>query len=47
MKLAIFDPSELAKQYIDNLYNRKTKHSALNYLTTKEFNNQINYKNVT
>ena len=35
MKLEIFDPSdnEQAKQYIDIWYNRKRRHSALNYVT--------------
>ncbi|MFT5250681.1 MAG: putative transposase, partial [bacterium] len=27
--------------------NRKRRHSALNYATIEEFNNPINYKNVT
>ncbi|WP_016989901.1 hypothetical protein [Flavobacterium sp. ACAM 123] len=31
---------------IENWYNRKSRHSALNYATIEEFNNQINYKNV-
>jgi putative transposase len=38
MKLEIFE-------YIKIWYNRK-RHSALNYATIEEFNNQINYKNV-
>ena len=47
MKLEIFDPSdnEQAKQYIEIWYNRKRRHSALNYATIEEFNNQkIIYK---
>ncbi|MFV5686511.1 transposase [Flavobacterium sp. GB2R13] len=39
MKLEIFE-------YIEVWYNRKSRHSALNYATIEEFNNQINYKNV-
>ena len=39
MKLEIFE-------YIEVWYNRKRRHSALNYATIEEFNNQINYKNV-
>lgn len=39
MKLEIFDSIEI-------WYNRKRKHSTLNYATIEEFNNQINYKNV-
>jgi transposase InsO family protein len=39
IKLGIFG-------YIEIWYNRKRKHSALNYATIEEFNNQINYKNV-
>ena len=40
MKLQIFE-------YIEIWYNQKRKHSALNYMTIKEFNNQSNnYKNV-
>lgn len=40
MKLQIFD-------YIEIWYNQKRRHSALNYMTIKEFNNQSNnYKNV-
>lgn len=39
MKLEIFE-------YIEIWYNRKRRHSALNYATIEEFNNQINYKNV-
>jgi putative transposase len=46
MKLEIFNPSEQTKQYIEIWYNRKRRHSALNYATIEEFNNQINYKNV-
>ena len=48
MKLEIFDPSdsEQAKQYIEIWYNRKRRHSALDYATIEEFNNQINYKNL-
>ena len=37
MKLEIFE-------YIEIRYNRKRRHSALNYATIEEFNNQINYK---
>ena len=33
-------------EYIEIWYNRKRRHSALNYATIEEFNNQINYKNV-
>ncbi len=33
-------------EYIEIWYNRKTRHSALNYKNIEEFNNQINYKNV-
>ena len=39
MKLEIF-------KYIKIYYNRKKRHSALNYTTIEEFNNQINYENV-
>ena len=39
IKLIIFE-------YIEIWYNRKKKHSALNYATIEEFNDQINYKNV-
>jgi len=39
MKLEIFE-------YVQIWYNRKRRHSALNYATIEEFNNQINYKNV-
>jgi putative transposase len=39
MKLEIFE-------YIEILYNRKRRYSALNYPTIDKFNNQINYKNV-
>ena len=39
MKMEIFE-------YIEIWYNRKRRHSALNYSTIEEFNNQINYKNV-
>lgn len=40
MKLEIFE-------YIEIWYNRKRRHSALNYMTINEFNNQSNnYKNV-
>ena len=39
MKTQIFE-------YIEVWYNRKRRHSALNYKTIEEFNNQINYKNV-
>ena len=39
IKLGIFE-------YIEIWYNRKRRHSALNYTTIEEFNNQINYKNV-
>ena len=39
MKLEIFE-------YIEIWYNIKSRHSALNYATIEEFNNQINYKNV-
>lgn len=40
MKLQIFE-------YIEIWYNQKKRHSALNYMTIKEFNNQTNnYKNV-
>jgi putative transposase len=40
MKLQIFE-------YLEIWYNQKRKHSALNYRTIKEFNNQLNkYKNV-
>jgi hypothetical protein len=39
MKLEIFE-------YIEIWYNRKRRHSALNYQTIQEFNKQINmYKN--
>ena len=37
MKLEIFE-------YIEIWYNRKRRHSALNYPTIEEFNNQINHK---
>lgn len=33
-------------EYIEVWYNIKRRHSALNYATIEEFNNQINYKNV-
>jgi len=39
MKLDIFE-------YIEIWYNKKRRHSALNYATIDEFNNQIIYKNV-
>jgi transposase InsO family protein len=39
MKLEIFE-------YIEIWYNRKRRHSALNYKNIEEFNVQINYKNV-
>jgi transposase InsO family protein len=39
IKLEIFE-------YIEIWYNRKRRHSTLNYATIEEFNNQINYKNV-
>jgi len=39
IKLGIFE-------HIEIWYNRKRRHSALNYATIEEFNNQINYKNV-
>jgi len=39
MKLEIFE-------YIEIWYNKKRRHSALNYATIDEFNNQFNYKNV-
>ena len=39
MKLEVFE-------YIEIWYNRKRRHSALNYATIEEFNNQIKYKNV-
>jgi putative transposase len=39
MKLIIFE-------YIEIWYNRKRRHSALNYTTIEEFNIQIKYKNV-
>ena len=40
MKLQIFE-------YIEIWYNQKRRHSALKYMTIKEFNNQLNkYKNV-
>ena len=39
IKLEIFE-------YIEIWYNRKSSHSALNYPTIEEFNNQINYENV-
>ncbi|WP_432221106.1 IS3 family transposase [Flavobacterium sp. TMP13] len=39
MKLEIFE-------YIEIWCDRKRRHSALNYATIEEFNNQINYKNV-
>ena len=39
MKLEVFE-------YVEIWYNRKRRHSALNYATIEEFNNQINYKNV-
>lgn len=40
MKFQIFE-------YIEIWYNQKRRHSALNYMTIKEFNNQSNnYKNV-
>ena len=41
MKLEIFE-------YIEIWYNKKRRHSALNYMNIEEFNNQIKkYKNVT
>lgn len=39
MKLEIFE-------YIEIWYNKKRRHSALNYKNIDEFNNQFNYKNV-
>ena len=40
MELEIF-------QYIEIFYNKKRRHSALNYKTIEEFNQQkISYKNV-
>jgi putative transposase len=39
MKLEIFE-------YIEVCYNRKRRHSAFNYATIEEFNNQISYINV-
>ena len=33
-------------EYIEIWYNRKRRHSTLNYATIEEFNNHINYKNV-
>ena len=39
MKLKIFE-------YIEIWYNKKRRHSALNYANINEFNNQIIYKNV-
>ena len=40
MKLEIFE-------YIEIWYNKKTRHSALNYMNIEEFNNHIKkYKNV-
>jgi transposase InsO family protein len=40
MKLQVFE-------YIELWYNQKRRHSALKYMTIKEFNNQSNhYKNV-
>ena len=33
-------------EYIEIWYNRKRRHSTLNYATIEEFNNQINRKNV-
>jgi putative transposase len=39
MKLEIFE-------YIEIWYNKKRRHSALNYANIDEFNNQFNYKNV-
>ena len=39
MKLDVFE-------YIEIWYNKKRRHSALNYATIDEFNNQIIYKNV-
>ena len=39
MKLEIFE-------YIEIWYNKKRRHSALNYQNIDEFNNQYNYKNV-
>ena len=39
MKLEVFE-------YIEIWYNKKRRHSALNYATIDEFNNQFNYKNV-
>jgi len=39
MKLEIFE-------YIENWYNKKRRHSGLNYKNIDEFNNQFNYKNV-
>lgn len=40
MKLEFFE-------YIEIWHNRNIRHSALNYATIEEFNNQINYKNVS
>ncbi|SEG15055.1 Integrase core domain-containing protein [Flavobacterium urumqiense] len=39
MKLEIFI-------HIEIWYNKKRRHSALNYKNVDEFNNQFNYKNV-
>ena len=39
MKLEIFE-------YVEIWYNKKRRHSALNYQNIDEFNNQFNYKNV-
>ena len=33
-------------EYIEIWYNKKRRHSALNYATINEFNNQLIYKNV-
>ena len=39
-KLEIFE-------YIEICYNKKRRHSAINYANINEFNNQLIYKNVT
>ena len=47
MKLQFVDQSvsELAKHYIELYFNHKRRHSPLNYMTIKKFNNQSkNYK---
>jgi len=37
----------MIKKYIEIWYNQKRRHSALNYMTIKEFNSKTNiYKNV-